>query len=311
MRCQASLNARAGTADLPRIDHFTVDGLEFCWLSARTRAQARTIHLPCGRQDGALVSVQVEGRGQVRQDGRTATLAEGAMIFLDNTRPYSLHFSGSFCQLVVQVPRFMLPARTLSAATAVELSPAGPARIVADFIVGLGRQHPLDPQAAAALIPHAIALLNTALALATRQRTELSSDALTRERIHRYVRQHAQDPKLDADAAAAGCGVSRRTLFRALSAGGESYTALLRRERVILVQQALLAAPGRPLARIAADCGFGGKTQMYRAFRRVTGTTPAAYRKEALWPEPARERRGSDRCDRRIAVMAAFPNPTG
>jgi AraC-like DNA-binding protein len=285
--------------------HFTADGLEFCWLSSRTQARARTSHLPYGPRDSALVSVQVEGRGQARQDGRTANLAEGGMTFLDSTRPYSLHFSGPFCQLVVQVPRSMLSTRRLSVGTAVELSSAGPARIIADFIVGLGRQLALDSPAVAALVPHAVGLLDVALALATRQQTEVSGDALTRERIHRYVRQHAQDPKQDADATAAACGMSRRTLFRALSADGESYTTLLRRARVTLVQQALLAAPDRSLTRIAADCGFGGETQMYRAFRRVTGTTPAAYRREALCPEPASGRRDTRSTPPAIAAMAA------
>jgi AraC-like DNA-binding protein len=209
------------------------------------------------------------------------------MTFLDARRPYSLCLWGPFCQLIVQVPLALLPARALSSATAVELPPAGPGRIVADFIVGFGRQHQLDPLAAAALTPHSVELLRTAVTLAASRRADVPGDALTRDRIHRYLQQHAHDPVLSADAVAASCGVSRRTLFRALAAGGETYTEFLRRTRVSLVQQALLAAPDRPLAQVAGDCGFGGETQMYRAFRRVTGMTPAVYRNRVLRPEHA------------------------
>ncbi|GGJ41889.1 helix-turn-helix transcriptional regulator [Streptomyces brasiliensis] len=77
---------------------------------------------------------------------------------------------------------------------------------------------------------------------------------------------------------AAGCGFSRRTLFRTLAAHGETLTGLIREARVARARQLPRAAPERPLGVVARACGFGGEAQFHRAFRRVTGMTPGAYR---------------------------------
>jgi AraC-like DNA-binding protein len=41
-----------------------------------------------------------------------------------------------------------------------------------------------------------------------------------------------------------------------------------------------LAATEAPIAQIALTAGFSDQSQLTRTFRRVTGTTPAAYRAE-------------------------------
>lgn len=264
-----------------RIEHFTGDELGFTVVAANAQHVKRTGTLIArGREDYAMVNIQVSGRSSVAQDGRAAVLSPGAMTFLDSTRPYELRFDDAFSQLIVQVPRSLLPRRALTEATAVELGPGGPGRLIGDFLLGVDRLHRTDPHGAGLLIPHAVGLVSSALGLASRMRPDgRDGAALTRERVHQFVRRHAQDPALDADAVAAGCGISRRTLFRALSAdGGASFTSLLRQMRVDSMRRALRSMPQRSLAVLAQECGFAGEAQMYRAFREVTGTTPAAYR---------------------------------
>jgi AraC-like DNA-binding protein len=263
-----------------RVEHATVDGVGFSVLSAGGQQVERTRGLIArSHEDFVLANIQIQGRAQVSQDGRTASLSAGAMTFVDSTRPYSLRFDDTFAQLVVQFPRSLVAGHALTAATATELNSTGPGRLVADFLVGLEQQLRVDPEAAAMLIPHATGLVDCALGLATRSRVSTASgDALTRERIRRFVRGHACDPDLDAAAVAAACGISRRTLFRAMSTDGESFTTLLRRLRVIRAKQVIRATPTRSLATVAHECGFGGQAQLHRAFRAVTGTTPAAYR---------------------------------
>ena len=273
-----------------RIEHFTVDELGFSVVSAGPHEVTRTRRLIArGREDYAMVNIQTAGRGSVVQDGRTTVLTPGAMTFLDSTRPYALGFDGAFSQLIVQVPRRSVPRRALTEATAIGLDASGPGRLISDFLLGLERQQRLDPLAANVLAPHAVGLVSSALSLAGRSRpTEQSNAALTLERVRQFIRRHATDPSLDADAVAAGCGVSRRTMFRALSAAGETtFTSMLRRARVDNMRRALREMPDRSLAAIAQECGFGGEAQMYRAFREITGTTPAAYRDA----HPRRQRR--------------------
>jgi AraC-like DNA-binding protein len=271
-----------------RIEHFAVDELEFSVISSEAQHISRTGRLIArGREECAMLNIQLSGHGVVAQDGRATLLRPGAMTFLDSTRPYTLDFDGTFTQLVVQAPQSVVSRRALASATAVELSPSGPGRLISDFLVGMERQHRLDPVAANMLIPHAVGLVNSALGIASRtQPAPRSSAALTRERVHQFIRRHAHDPSLDADAVAVGCGISRRTLFRALSEAEETFTSVLRQVRVERARSALRNMPRQPLAFIAQHCGFAGEVQMHRAFREIVGTTPAAYRDAAHKQEP-------------------------
>jgi AraC-like DNA-binding protein len=202
------------------------------------------------------------------QNGRSAVLAPGTLAVVDSARPYIMHFDGEFAQLVVRVPVSMLPRRTLRDTTSTALD--GPARLVRDFLLGLEN---LDPAAASELMPHTLGLIDTALGWAAGRTTD-SPPAITRERVRRFVRDNAGNLDLDADAVAAGCGISRRTLFRAL-ADDEPLTSLLRRIRVERAQQLLLSNPRLPVAVVAQQCGFAGPAQLHRAFQRVTGGTPS------------------------------------
>jgi AraC family transcriptional regulator len=42
----------------------------------------------------------------------------------------------------------------------------------------------------------------------------------------------------------------------------------------------LLAEPGLPIAEVSRRAGFHGVTQLTRAFRRLTGTTPSGFRRD-------------------------------
>ena len=53
-------------------------------------------------EDDFLISMQVDGVGVVRQDGRDALLQPGSMALYASTRPYELLFPRRFRQLVVQ-----------------------------------------------------------------------------------------------------------------------------------------------------------------------------------------------------------------
>lgn len=279
-RTLVEVAARPASDDFSgRIEHFSVDDIGFSLVSSGPQQVERTRMLVArSEQDYAMVNIQITGKGYVTQDDRAAVLAQGSMTFIDSTRPYSLSFEDTFSQLIVQVPQRLLPRRALAEVTSLELAPEGPGRLIADFLTGMERQQRIDPQAVASLMPHAVALLESALSLVTRTRPERPNAALTRERVRQFIHRHAQEPRLNVDMVAAGCGLSHRTMFRALSDGGETFTSLLRRARVTRVQQLLRTAPDRTLAVVAQQCGFAGEAQMYRAFRAVTGTTPAAYR---------------------------------
>lgn len=245
----------------------------------------RTRQLIAGSsQDFLLASIQVSGHGRVEQDGRTAHLTPGALSFYDSTRPYALHFDSAFEQLVVQVPR----QRLLAAAgvpddavhvTAVALHADGPGAVLAGFFAALGRLQDTDPLGARQLSAHAPALLATALQLASGHRPAgPDAAALDRQRVLAHLRTHAANPGLDADAVAAACHLSRRAMFRLFEGETESWAAALRRLRVERAAELLARQPHRTVAAVGAACGFAGEAQVHRAFRAVTGRTPAEHR---------------------------------
>jgi AraC-like DNA-binding protein len=81
------------------------------------------------------------------------------------------------------------------------------------------------------------------------------------------------------DEVAAALHVSRRTLTRRLDAHGLSFSALLESERCERAL-ALLAFPDVSLDEVTERLGYSTVPNFIRAFRRWTGATPAAYRRE-------------------------------
>ena len=68
--------------------------------------------------------------------------------------------------------------------------------------------------------------------------------------------------------------------------------------------QSLLTTTDAPLAEVARLCGFADAPHLTKAFRRATGTTPAAYRRSTLrgWRHDARDRRAVHRRQGRSCV---------
>jgi AraC-like DNA-binding protein len=260
------------------IAHRTMDEVELSTVTADAQSVDRTRALIArSHEDFLLASIQLDGFGEVRQDGRTAGLRPGAMAFYDSTRPYTLDFARSFRQLVIQVPRSAVPRGRVRDATAVALDTTGPARLVTDFFVGLAReaQHgPLPP----GLAPHAIGLFEFALDLAG-STSGPPTEAATRQTVRDAIARAAGEPGVSADDVARACHVSRRTLFRILESEGRSFSDLLRAERVRRATTLLRARPDLPVAVVAIRCGFAGEAQFHRTFREATGTTPAGFRR--------------------------------
>ncbi|WP_063758478.1 helix-turn-helix domain-containing protein [Kibdelosporangium aridum] len=255
-----------------KLAHTTVDRVGISAVSSRAQRVRRTrSQIARGHEDSVLANIQLTGHGRLAQDDRVAVLSPGTLTFVDSSRPYSLDFVDPFSQFVIRVPRSLMPRRSLTGATAVALGPSEPVRLVTDFFAGLER---LDLATAAQLLPHGLGLLECAVGWAAG--TAPTNAALTRERVHRFVSRHAREPGLDVDAIAAGCGISRRTLYRVMA--DESVTGLIRGQRVAFARQMLRSNPSCPLDVVARACGFAGVAQFHRAFRTITGMTPATYR---------------------------------
>lgn len=99
-------------------------------------------------------------------------------------------------------------------------------------------------------------------------------------RLLQLLHDHAHDPLLDADSAAALLGLSRRTLFLVCAQAGVSFGQLLirirlERARDMLADQRTLRLP---VQEIAYRCGFADPGHFSRRFAQSFGAPPARWR---------------------------------
>ncbi|MFJ9365461.1 helix-turn-helix domain-containing protein [Nocardia sp. NPDC101769] len=266
------------------IVHGTYGDVELSQLGATRQRVDRTRTLIARTDDEFLhTSIQLTGRGLLHQDGRVAAVGPGEMVFYDSTRPYHWEFEGDWEMAAVQVPLSRLRQRAgitpgeIPTATAVaRRSPAG---VVTGFLRELTELQNTAPEQAAVLAGSALDLLASAISLTIgRTVTGEPAETLSRRQVTEFVRRHCRDPRLTIDGIAAGCGVSRRTLYRVLEQFEEGPATLLRRMRIEYSCGLLTARPDLPVTAVAHNSGFATVRQFYRAFRIELGMTPATYR---------------------------------
>ncbi|NMO49672.1 AraC family transcriptional regulator [Actinoplanes sp. TBRC 11911] len=245
----------------------------------RVRASAQRVRrtetlIDDAEQGFTLATIQVAGRCTLVQDGRTALLNPGDLVFADSTRPFGLTCGEGFEQIVVQVPRTRVDERVLRRGTAVLVGDQSPASAIVAFFRALAGHDP------APLGSQALSLFDAALDLAAG--AGRPTPALDRERVLDYLRHAFRDPYLDAESVAHACHLSRRQLFRLFAGEPLSLADELRRIRVAEARRLIRARPANGVTGLAAACGFASETQLRRAFRSVTGTTPGADRADVL-----------------------------
>jgi transcriptional regulator GlxA family with amidase domain len=144
----------------------------------------------------------------------------------------------------------------------------------------IGRPGPKDPQAVtffAALSAVIEQSLNGELSLSLPR----SDDPIVAAAMD-YVSRHLADA--DLTEVCREIGTSQRSLRRAFQARADmSWQAYLGQAR-ILRAMALLSEPGPTVLSVASQTGFDSASGFVRAFRRVAGTTPLAYRRSIAAP---------------------------
>jgi LacI family transcriptional regulator len=108
--------------------------------------------------------------------------------------------------------------------------------------------------------------------------------AVTDLRVTRALRFLADNTHrtISVDEAAEAAGVNRQSLNRLFKHHiGHSINKELIRLRIEAFKR-LLVESDMPLKEIGAQAGFGSESQVYRAFKSLTGMTPAEYREKRL-----------------------------
>lgn len=236
--------------------------------------------------DFFILSLQLQGRGCHKQDGRVAHLQPGDLVIYDTTRPYELVFGDAFSQLVLNLPRERLKSRLtdaerLTACTVQGRSGSG--RLASVFIRQLASQiHSLDAASLPRLHATALDLIATAVG---EQRRDVPP-ALSRSRnvlvqqILQFIEERLRDPDLSCAAIAAKHRISERYLRVLFHELGSSASERIWCRRLERAHQDLLDARLRHLsiASIGFNWGFKDAAHFSRAFRHRFGCTPSEAR---------------------------------
>jgi AraC-like DNA-binding protein len=153
-----------------------------------------------------------------------------------------------------------------------------------DHFVGAGSA--LDAEACAATAFN-LGVLALVARGAVGPRSEAGKTAIQAAQIERAQQLIARDfasSAFSASAAAAALGLSLRQLQGLLEPTGMSFSEHLSARRLDRARH-LLTGDRRPVAAVAAECGYDGVSTFYREFRADTGLTPADYRTLFSRPE--------------------------
>ncbi|ESS41510.1 Transcriptional regulator, AraC family [Burkholderia cenocepacia KC-01] len=236
--------------------------------------------------DYLLVSIQIEGRGALEQDARTAFVDPTDMVLFDSSRHFVWHFSGQ--HYTIRFPRQALEKLVPCGRqhTAVRIPAAtGIRRIAADHIASLHRVLSSDKGAMTACERLGDVSANlVALALAdyfntvplprsnVKEMHLLRARALIKDRIH--------EPELGPERIADELGVSSRYLYRLFAEVGESIGETICTARLNGCGEWLRqrAYANRSITDIAMAWGFNNASHFSRTFRRHFGMSARDYR---------------------------------
>lgn len=270
-------------------------GIDVFSLAALRRRAPHTLLAPQRVQFHLLLLVQ-QGHSPHWVDFRSVRLQAGDLLWLQpgQVQQWQLHERLQGWLLLVQ-PEAMLAARARAGREASWLAmdewpchstlASGSARRLQHHLAGLAqdvaawRQQAAPQQAReAAAIGHALlaVLLSLSGELAAAAQPPSTRSARLVRQAQRWMEQHLGQ-LTSARRLASDLGCSESTLNRAiLSERGQTAKELLD-ERALLEAKRLLVQGEHRVAAIAETLGFAEPTHLVRFFKRLTGTTPAAY----------------------------------
>jgi AraC-like DNA-binding protein len=237
------------------------------------------------RTDGAyvFVNLQTAGTCAAEQGGRRSLVRPGQFTVVDTTEPYHFEFDGPWRMVSYRLPHEILGGclDAVRRQTATCWPNAGAGAVVAAVMSSMWD---LDGSARTAVTSDVEHALVAALSAATAERDAVAVDrrAALRAEVQRQVERRLSDPSLDVGSLSRTLGVSPRTLHAAVSAGGETFAAMVRRRRLERAAALLADAGSRAtITEIAASVGFDGSSSFARAFRREFGRAPTDVRRAA------------------------------
>ncbi|WP_326837067.1 helix-turn-helix domain-containing protein [Amycolatopsis rhabdoformis] len=233
-----------------------------------------------------VVCLQLDGVGEVHQDGRGAVLRPGDLVMFDAARASAVVSSARFRNVCVKFPRRLLPipAEYLGQLTAARIEAGeGLAPATAALMTTLGRvldelSEPARGLAARNLVDLVTTMFHGVLALPAPG--EPAERPARFEQLRDYIDAHLGDPALSPGSIAAAQYVSLRKLHNVFQQHGTTVAAWIRERRLEQCRRDLRTTPDT-VATIARRWGFKTPSHFGRVFKDAHGLTPAEFRRLA------------------------------
>lgn len=233
------------------------------------------------------LSLQLEGRCVVEQDGRSCTLTPGDLAFYVSQRPYTLTYTEPQHTLVVHFPqRFvhMVPEDIANVTATRIAGDSGLGRVAVPLFEQLAMNFEvLDGPHAGSLVRSALDMVVTVLAAELHDNTPPEGGELFRQAA-RYIEDNLHDMNLRPGTVAAELFVSVRHLHTQFATNGVTVAGFIRDLRLQGIRREL-ADPRYSrdtIQMIGQRYGIPDASQLSRIFRAEYGESPRDYRTRAL-----------------------------
>ncbi|WP_447918858.1 AraC-like ligand-binding domain-containing protein [Achromobacter aegrifaciens] len=268
--------------------------MQVCELrSSAQRVRRSKLLAERSEEPGYKVTLQLSGRSEVRQSGRSALLVPGEWSIYDTTRPYEVEVDDGAHFLVMQVPGKHFDAWQSFMQNAVARSFSarhGCGRMAMDLLrVALTEHAHLSESASrdaanAVLQMMGLDISERAGAQAEQDQAELRQAQL--RRVQQHILENLHDPALSPAAAAAAFRMSRRYLYNLFALASTTPADFILSARLERCRDTLCnaAQAARPIGDIAYRFGFSDAARFSHAFRKRFGVSPSEYRRHGCQP---------------------------
>ncbi|WP_290498817.1 helix-turn-helix domain-containing protein [Kocuria sp. UBA5001] len=234
------------------------------------------------------LSLQLQGRARLRQDGRECVLGPGGLGLYAAYRPYELVYDGPQYSLVMTFPRSvvqLIPAQ-LDLVTAQRIGQEdGLGRVAVPMFRNLAENMDLlrGPHASK-LVRSALDMLVSVLSAEVVEPAGAHAGDLLVQQATAYIADHLADPELSPGSIARALYVSVRQLHSRFAAQHLTVAAHIRAVRLAAIRAELVDPAHRDdtVHTISARHGLTDPAHVSKAFKAEYGESPTAYRRRVL-----------------------------
>lgn len=265
------------------IDHSTEDlGIFEIWSQSPHRVRHPGGGPYDSRNSAIVITLQVEGKGKIYQDGRQDIIEPGDITLFDASRQFDLHFDGPSRQLSLSIPWKSVQRQLISPkkVTGIGISGSiGVGSVASEFVNTFAQQAAnMAASEREGLIRSLVDIINAAvisrLATSTLSKSDYSDFQLNTARV--YVEENLRDPDLCPAVVAAAIGVSQRYLNKMFESEDQPLNRLIW-ERRLENSRIDLENPGmdgRSITEVALSWGFKSSSHFSRSFRELFELSP-------------------------------------